>query len=60
MEERVVKLRIHPVLYQRYKVICVKNKLSIPKQTSELVRHFVENMEDYEEKLIKAKYGITT
>ena len=60
MEERVVKLRIHPVLYQRYKVICVKNKLSMPKQTSELVRHFVENMEDYEEKLIKAKYGITT
>jgi hypothetical protein len=58
MEERVLRLRIHPVLYQRYKVICVKNKLSIPKQTSELVRHFVENMEDYEENINKIKYGL--
>lgn len=45
MEERMVRMRIHPLLYKRYKLICVKNGLSMPKQTAELIRKFVEVQE---------------
>lgn len=45
MDERMVRMRIHPILYKRYKLICVKNNLSMPKQTAELIRKFVEIQE---------------
>lgn len=38
----MVRMRIHEVLYRKYKVICVEKNLSMPKQTAELIRKFVE------------------
>lgn len=46
MEERMVRMRVHPLLYRRYKAICAKNNLSMPKQTAELIRKFVEIQEE--------------
>ncbi len=42
MDEKIVRMRIHPVLYKKYKVICAEKDLSVPKQTAELIRKFVE------------------
>lgn len=42
MKESVVRIRIHPVLLKKYRMICLKNDLSLPKQTTELIRKFVE------------------
>lgn len=50
MELKELRFKIHPVLYKRFKVICAQRDLSIPKQAAELIRKFVETMEDYEEK----------
>jgi hypothetical protein len=44
-KERVVRIRIHPLLMKRYKVVCLDLDLSIPKQTTELIRKFVEIQE---------------
>ena len=52
MEEKVIRMRIHPHLYKRYKVICAKRDLSLPKQTAELIRKFVEVQEE-NDKLIR-------
>lgn len=35
-------MRVHPILYKKYKAICVEKDLSMPKQTAELIRKFVE------------------
>lgn len=45
MKERVVRIRIPEHLFKRYKLICVKKDLSIPKQTAEIIRKFVEVFE---------------
>lgn len=46
MEERVVRMRIHPHLYKRYKIICTEKGLSLPRQTAELIRKFVDIQEE--------------
>jgi len=46
MEEKIVRFRIPPQLYKRYKVVCVKKDLSMPKQTAALIRQFVEILEE--------------
>lgn len=46
MKEVIVRIRIHPHLFKRFKIVCVKNDLSIPKQTAELLRKFVEVQEE--------------
>lgn len=45
MIEKFVRFRIPEHLYKRYRVICIKKDLSMPKQTAELIRQFVENLE---------------
>lgn len=40
------RIRIPENLYHRYKVICAELDLSIPKQSAELVRQFVEIQEE--------------
>jgi hypothetical protein len=52
MQEKSVRIRIHPHLYKRFKLVCVKYELSIPKQTGELIRKFVE-MQEENEKFMK-------
>lgn len=42
MKEFVVRVRIPEDVYKRFKIICVKRDLSIPKQVAELMRKFVE------------------
>lgn len=49
MKEKVVRIRIHPHLFKRYQLICVRKDLSIPKQTAEIVRKFVEVQEENDE-----------
>lgn len=46
MKEIVVRIRIHPHLMKRYKILCIKSELSIPKQTEALIRKFVDIQEE--------------
>lgn len=46
MKEKVIRMRVHEHLYKRFKVICAEKDLSMPKQTAELVRKFVEIQEE--------------
>lgn len=45
-QECIVRIKIPPHLYKRYKIVCAQNDLSIPKQTAELIRKFVEMQEE--------------
>jgi len=45
MEEKVMRFRIPVDIFKRYKVLLVKMDLSFPKQTTELIRKFVEVQE---------------
>ncbi len=45
MQERTVRLRIPEEIYRRFKVVCAEKNLSMPKQTAELIRQFVEVLE---------------
>lgn len=45
VKEKIIRIRIPPHLYKRYKIICAQKELSIPKQTAELIRKFVEILE---------------
>lgn len=45
MKERIVRIRVPEVLYKKYKVACAEKDLSLPKQTAELIRKFIETME---------------
>lgn len=42
MLEKVVRIRVPEVLFKKYKIICVEKDLSMPKQTAQLIRKFVE------------------
>lgn len=46
MEDKVIRLRMPTHLYKRYKVICIKKDLSLPKQTADLIRQFVDHLEE--------------
>lgn len=47
------RVRIPDDLYKRYKVICTELDLSIPKQSAELVRQFVEIQEENKKRIKK-------
>jgi hypothetical protein len=51
MNDHEMRFRIPSSIYKRYKLICVQMDLSIPKQTSELIKKFVEIQEENCEKL---------
>lgn len=51
MKEKEMRFRIPQSIHDRYRVICIKMKLSVPKQTAALIRKFVEIQEDNYEKL---------
>jgi hypothetical protein len=42
MTQKVVRIRISEVVFKKYKLLCVEKDLSIPKQTTQLIRKFVE------------------
>jgi len=41
-KERIVRMRIPEFIYKKYKIICAEKDLSLPKQTAELIRKFIE------------------
>lgn len=51
MNQHDTRIRLEDSLYKKYKILCVKNGLSIQKQTQELIRKFVEIQEDNENHL---------
>lgn len=51
MPPKVVRIIIPTELYKRYKLQCVRLDLSIPKQTAELIKNFVEIQERNQEAL---------
>ena len=46
MTEKIIRMRITDVLYKKYKMICVERDLTMPKQTAQLIRKFVEVHEE--------------
>lgn len=52
MKTYEMRFRINEDLYKKYKILCIQKNLSIPKQSVELIRKFVEIAEK-NEKLIK-------
>lgn len=55
MKSYELRARIPSELYKRYKVLCVKMELSMPKQTAELINKFVEIQEENYEKIKNIK-----
>lgn len=45
------RIRIPDELYKRYKIICTELDLSIPKQSAELIRQFVEIQEENKKRI---------
>ena len=60
MEYKEIRFRMPLSLFKRYKCVCVEKNLSIPKQTLEILRKFVEVQEENIEKMkeIRKKIGI--
>lgn len=52
MQEKIIRMRIPEILYKKYKLICVKKDLTMPKQTAQLIRKFVE-IDEENERLMK-------
>jgi len=52
MKQHEMRFRIPFVLYKRFKILCTKLDLSIPKQTAALINNFVEIQEE-NQKMIK-------
>lgn len=48
---REIRFKINEDLFKKYKIFCVENDLSIPKQTSEMIRKFVELQEENKKRL---------
>lgn len=46
MKERIVRIRVPEILYKKYRTLCSEKDLSIPKQTAELIRKFIEIQEN--------------
>jgi hypothetical protein len=44
-KEKIIRMKIPHHLYKKYKIICAQKDLSMPKQTAELIRKFIEILE---------------
>jgi hypothetical protein len=51
MEYKELRVRIPMELYKRYKHVCVEKCLSMPKQSTFLIRNFVEIQESNDQRL---------
>jgi hypothetical protein len=52
---KIYRVYIDDELYKKYKHICVEKDLSMPKQTSELIRQFVNIQEENEKRINKQR-----
>ncbi len=55
MKEREMRFRIAEDIFKRYRLICIEKDLSIPKQTADIIKHFVEVQEENKERIRKCK-----
>ena len=55
MKKKEMRYLVPDLLYQRYKIVCAINNLSIPNQTRELIRAFTEAQEETLRRLDKYK-----
>lgn len=51
MAAKVIRFIIPDDLHKRFKVLCAQKDLSMPKQTAELIRKFLEIQEENTERL---------
>ena len=42
MSEKVIRLRMEESIYKEFKILCVKQDISIPKKTQELIELFIK------------------
>ncbi len=57
MKEKMMRLRIPEDVWKRFKTLCIQLDLSMPKQTTHLMRSFCDIQEENLEKIKKAKKG---
>ena len=55
MAKLELRVQIQEDIYLRYRVFCIKHRLSIPKQTQELLRKFLEVQEENDQKIEEIK-----
>lgn len=55
MNTKELRVRVPVSLAKRYRMICVSKELSLPKQTAELIRKFVEVQEENEKRIKDVK-----
>lgn len=51
MEYKQLRLRIPLELHKRYKWLCVQKDLSLPRQTTALIRNFVDIQEENDKRI---------
>lgn len=51
MKYKELRVRISDKIMERYVAICDKHNLSMPKQTSAMIKQFVEIQEDNDKKI---------
>jgi hypothetical protein len=54
--ERVIRFRIHEKLLRRYRSLCAELGISAPKQTTAIIREFVEIQEENIKQMKEDKY----
>jgi len=57
MKQLELRVRLTAELLHRYQIVCVKNKLSLPKQTAAIIKDFVEIQERNLELMDNFKHG---
>ena len=55
MKQKVYRVYLPEDLFIKYKVLCVENKLSMPKQTQALIRNFMDIQEENKKRMQGAK-----
>ncbi len=48
---REIRIMVTEDVFKRYKIYCIEHDISLPKQTAELIRHFLEIQEENQAKL---------
>ncbi len=53
MNEKSIRIRIPEFIFKKYKIICAQKDLSIPKQTSAIIKEFIQIHEENEKRFNK-------
>lgn len=55
MKEKMIHIRLPEEVLKRFKIICVEMELSLPKQTTAIITHFVQIQEETKKMIEKSK-----